>query len=137
MIIGFGLQDITEKIIYEYEDIKGEPHAVRASNINPYLSDAPNLVMLPRTSPICNLSPMVNGSKPTDGGNLTLSEMEKNELIAKEPQAAAWIKPFAMGDEFINGFARFCLWLVDCPPQTLPAMPEVLKRAEAVKPAFG
>ena len=133
VIIGFGLQDVADKTIYEYADIKGEPHAISANNINPYLADAPNLVMMPRTNPICIVSPMVNGSKPTDGGNLILSEQEKSELIAKEPQAEQWIKPFAMGDEFINGIARYCLWLVDCPPQTLRTMPEVLKRVEAVK----
>ena len=133
VIIGFGLQDVTDKNIYEYADIKGEPHAISANNINPYLADAPNLVIVPRTNPVCRVSPMVNGSKPTDGGNLILSEQEKSELIAKEPQAAQWIKPFAMGDEFINGIARYCLWLVNCPPQTLRTMPEVLKRVEAVK----
>ncbi len=133
VIIGFGLQDVAEKIIYEYEDIKGEPHAVKANNINPYLADAPNLLMLPRTNPICKVSPMVNGSKPTDGGNLILSASEKAALIAKEPLSESWIKPFAMGDEFINGIERYCLWLVDCPPQILRAMPEILKRVESVK----
>ncbi len=133
VIIGFGLQDVADKIIYEYDDIKGEPHAVKVSNINPYLADAANLVVLPRTNPICRVSPMVNGSKPADGGNLILSAEEKADLIAKEPQAVVWIKSFAMGDEFINGIARYCLWLVDCPPQTLRAMPEVLKRIDAVK----
>jgi hypothetical protein len=133
VIIGFGLQDVPNKTIYEYADIKAEPHAVKAANINPYLADAPNLVIMPRTNPVCQVSPMVNGSKPTDGGNLILSADEKVELIAKEPLAAEWIKSFAMGDEFINGIARYCLWLADCPPQTLRAMPEVLKRVEAVK----
>ncbi len=37
VIIGFGLQDVADKIIYEYDDIKGEPHAVKVRNINPYL----------------------------------------------------------------------------------------------------
>jgi len=133
VIIGFGKQDVAEKTIFEYEDIKGEPHAVRANNINPYLADAANLVVMPRTNPICHVLPMVNGSKPTDGGNLILSAEEKAILITKEPQSAEWIKPFAMGDEFINGIERYCLWLVDCPPQSLRAMPEVLKRVEAVK----
>ena len=50
VIIGFGLQEIAEKIIYEYEDIKGEPHAVKVSNINPYLVDAPNVLI--KTEPI-------------------------------------------------------------------------------------
>ncbi len=133
VIIGFGLQDVADKVIYEYDDIKGEPHAVKVFNINPYLADAPNLVMLPRTNPICQVSPMVNGSKPTDGGNLILSAQDMADLITKEPLAKEWIKSFAMGDEFINGVARYCLWLVDCPPQTLRSMPEVLKRVEAVK----
>ena len=35
VIIGFGLQDRVDKVIYEYADIKGEPHAVPAGNINP------------------------------------------------------------------------------------------------------
>lgn len=133
VIVGFGLQDVKDKVIYEYADIKAEPHAVKVSNINPYLADASNLVILPRTNPLCQVSPMVNGSKPTDGGNLILSADEKTDLITKEPMAAEWIRPFAMGDEFINGVARYCLWLVDCPPQTLRAMPEVLQRVEAVK----
>ena len=80
-----------------------------------------------------DVSPMVNGSKPTDGGNLILSVGNKADLISKEPQAALWIKPFAMGEEFINGVARYCLWLVDCPPKVLRTMPEVLKRVEAFK----
>jgi hypothetical protein len=133
VIVGFGFQDVPNKTIYEYADIKAEPHAVKVGNINPYLADAPNLVIMPRTNPICQVSPMVNGSKPTDGGNLIISADEKADLIAKEPLAAEWIKPFAMGEEFINGVARYCLWLVDCPPQTLRAMPEVLKRVDAVK----
>jgi hypothetical protein len=76
---------------------------------------------------------MVNGGKPTDGGNFILSVADKADLMSKEPLAVVWIKPFAMGEEFINGVARYCLWLVDCPPQILRAMPEVLKRVEAVK----
>lgn len=76
MIVDFGLQDVADKIIYEYEDIKGEPHAVKVGNINPYLSDVPNLVIMPRTTPICYVSPMINSRKPTDGGNLVLSEVD-------------------------------------------------------------
>jgi hypothetical protein len=41
VIIGFGLEDRPDKRIYEYDDIRGEPHAVAAANINPYLVDAP------------------------------------------------------------------------------------------------
>ena len=76
---------------------------------------------------------MVFGSMPNDGGGLLLSEVEKQELVASEPQAEKWIKPFSMGNEFINGIPRFCLWLKDCPPGELKSMPLVLKRIKAVK----
>jgi len=35
VIIGFGAFDAEKKTLYEYEDIRGEPHAVAARNINP------------------------------------------------------------------------------------------------------
>lgn len=133
VIIGFGMHDVTEKTIYEYADIKGEPHAIKAKNINPYLVDAPNLALANRTKPICSIPEMVYGSKPTDGGFLLLNEDEKAKLIKSEPESASWIKPFLNADEFLNNTKRFCLWLVDCPPQILRTMPEVLKRVEAVK----
>lgn len=133
VIIGFALQDTPKKTLFVYDDIKGEPHAVAANNINPYLLDAPNIVVTARNAPIANVPEMVNGSKPTDGGNLLLSQTEKDELIRLEPQAEKYIKPFSMGDEFINNIPRYCLWLVDCPPNELRAMPLVLKQIEAVK----
>jgi len=42
------------------------------------------------------VSPMVNGSKPTDGGNLILSAEEKSELIVKEPLAEQWMMNLLM-----------------------------------------
>lgn len=55
VIIGFGLQDVADKTFYEYADIKGEPHAVKVSNINPYLVDAPDVMLEKRRDPICNV----------------------------------------------------------------------------------
>lgn len=133
VIIGFALHDTPNKTLFVYDDIKGEPHAVAAKNINPYLLDAPNLVVMARSTPVCPVPEMVNGSKPTDGGNLLLNQTEKDDLIRLEAQAEKWIKPFSMGDEFINNIPRYCLWLVDCPPNELRAMPLVLKRVEAVR----
>ena len=57
VIIGFGLQDVGDKTIYEYADIKGEPHAVKANNINPYLVDAPDVLLTKSRNPISKFSP--------------------------------------------------------------------------------
>ncbi|HEU0189374.1 MAG TPA: DNA methyltransferase [Gallionella sp.] len=133
VIIGFGAFDVEKKVIYEYDDIRGDPHAVIAKNINPYLVDAPNVLLESRTRPISAVPEMVNGSKPTDGGNLLLSDAEKQALLHTEPQAKKWIRPFLGAEEFINAIPRWCLWLQGVTPAELRAMPQVLHRVEAVK----
>ncbi len=133
VIIGFGLENRPNKVIFEYEDIKGEPHPVAANNINPYLIDAADIALSKRTSPICTVSGLINGSKPTDGGHLILSTEEKAVLIHAEPAAEQWIRPFLGADEFINNMERWCLWLTDCPPNLLTKMPRVLERVSAVR----
>jgi hypothetical protein len=133
VIVGFGHDSHAVKTIYEYEDIKGQPHAVTAKRINAYLVDAPDVLLNKRRTPICNVADMTNGSKPTDGGHLLLNDADKDALLALEPQAAKWIRPFLGAEEFLNNTARWCLWLVDCPPNELRAMPEVMKRVQAVK----
>ena len=133
VIIGFGLQEAKTKRLFEYEDIKGESHEIKAQNINPYLVDAANVIITAARNALCDCPQMINGSKPADGGNLLLNESEKNELIKLQPEAAEWIKSFSMGNEFINGIPRFCLWLKDCPPDKLKKMPYVIKRVEAVR----
>ncbi len=133
VIIGFGLVDRPTKVIFEYADIRSAPHAVSANNINPYLVDAPNVALSKRRTPICEVIGLTNGSKPTDGGHLLLTDEEKHALLEKEPSAEKWIRPFLGAEEFINGLTRWCIWLVDCPPGDLRAMPEVLKRVNAVK----
>lgn len=133
VIIGFGLEHVGEKWLFDYDTPKSEPHAVKVANINPYLVDGPDVMAVKRSKPLCAVPEMVKGSQPTDGGNLLLSVVEKEQLLAVEPQAAAWIRPFLNADEFLNGIQRYCLWLKDCPPQELRRMPEVLRRVEAVR----
>jgi len=133
VIIGFGPGDVAEKWLFDYETLKSEPHAVKANNINPYLVDGPDVVLYKRSKPLCNIAEMTKGSQPTDAGNLLLTDEEKNVLSEKEPKAALWIRPFVGADEFINGISRWCLWLKNCPPDVLRAMPVVLKRIDAVR----
>lgn len=50
---GFGLNNLADKTLYLYDDIK-EPHAVAAGNINPYLVDAVDVVLPRRSKPMCD-----------------------------------------------------------------------------------
>jgi hypothetical protein len=133
VIVGFGLGEVAEKTIYEYADIKGEPHALPAANINPYLVDAPDVIAEGRMTALCPSKPIVNGSIPADGGNLILEPADRDELIANEPEAARWIRPYLGAEGFINGTMRYCLWLKNCPPDALRRMPAVMARVKAVQ----
>jgi hypothetical protein len=133
VIVGFGLQDVAEKTIFEYEDIKGEAHAIKAANINPYLVDAPDVVLPRRSQPICAVPEIGIGNKPIDGGNYLFTPEEKAVFLAKEPAAEAFFRRWIGADEFINGYERWCLWLGDCPPEKLRAMPAAMQRVQAVK----
>ncbi|MDQ5911622.1 MAG: hypothetical protein QG599_3720 [Pseudomonadota bacterium] len=133
VIVGFALHDDPAKWLFDYETPKAEPHATQATNINPYLVDAPNVVLENRRSPIGSAPPIVFGSMPNDGGHLLLSADEKEALLAREPKAAVWLRHLLGSEEFINGRERWCLWLVGIRPEELRALPAVLERVEAVR----
>ena len=129
VILGFSASpNEKQKIIYLSE---GQP--VQASNINGYLIDGPNIFVENRKKPICNVTEMIYGSKPVDGGHLILSENERNELIRNYPQIEPYIHRYIGSDEFINNKYRYCLWLVDANPVVLRTCPPVLERIEQVR----
>ena len=134
VIVGFGLGDAgVAKTIYEYDDIRGEPHALAAGNINPYLVDAPDVVLARRSRPIGDAPTIGIGNKPIDDGNYLFTAEERDAFVAREPASAKWFRRWIGADEFINGTERWCLWLGETSPAELRAMPEAMKRAQAVK----
>ena len=133
VIEGFGAADLPGKVIYQYADIKGEPVALEAQNINPYLVDAPNVVLPRRSRPICDVPEIVFGSMANDGGHLFLNTAERTAFLEECPAAAKWIRPFLGADEFINSIPRWCLWLKECPASELRTMSAVLERVKKVK----
>jgi len=133
VIIGFSNFDIQDKKLYEYENIKGEPHETRVNNINPYLVSGKDSFILKRSNPICDVPKISRGSDAIDDGNLLLNMEERTELITKYPGVEKWIRPFLMGKEFLNNIPRFCLWLKDINPSDLKKYPSVYERIERVK----
>jgi hypothetical protein len=133
VIIGFANFDTQNKSIFEYENIKGEAHEVKAKNINPYLVDAKDILIEKRTVPLCNVPKKSFGNMPLDGGHLLLSDEEKQEFLKVEPKAEKFILPLISAFEFLNGKKRWCLWLVNAEPSELKQLPQVLKRIDAVR----
>ncbi len=133
VIIGFSLHDTEDKRIFDYETPQAEPHEIKVTRINPYLLNAPDILVKARSTPFFGSQIMINGSISADGGNLILSPDEKDSLLVKDPKAKKWIRPFIGANDFINSLERYCLWLADCQPDQLRQMPLVLQRVEAVR----
>ena len=106
---------------------------IEAKNINGYLLDTDNIWIEARSKPICDVPVLLNGGKPTEGGNLILTEDEKNEYVKKEPQGEKFLRPFMMGKDFIERKPRWCFWLVGANPTELRKCPILLKHVEAVR----
>jgi len=133
VIIGFANFDTNEKYLFEYDDIKSEPHLRLVTNINAYLVSASNILIIKRNTPLKKVQKMQWGNKPVDGGNLILNNDEKEDLILNEPGSKKYIKRLISAKEYLNNIERWCLWLVGLQPSELKKMPLVLERIKKVK----
>ena len=123
----------TDKILYHYDDKTDTTTQQSVDNISPYLIAGSDSVVESRSEPLHTGSPMIYGNKPVDGGHLLLDPDKKETLINQEPQAQKWIKKLLGAEEFLNGKARYCLWLVDISDDELNTMPMVKARIEKVR----
>jgi hypothetical protein len=133
VIIGFANFDSDKKLIYEYENVKGEPHEVSVKNINPYLVAGENVLITKRSRPISPVPEMSFGSMPNDNSNLILSTEEKEIILKGNPQMKDFVRPLVGAKEFLNGGAKWCLWLIGVNPEDLRTNSEIMHRIENVR----
>ena len=107
-VIILGLRNKSNRPKYLFKDnIRKE-----AKNINAYLLDGADIIIEGKTKSISNLPVMVLGNAPKDGGNLLMSELEKDEIL-NSGIPTELIKKYVGSYEFINNIDKYCLWLTD------------------------
>ncbi|WGE41824.1 N-6 DNA methylase [Actinobacillus equuli subsp. haemolyticus] len=131
IIIGLSAQIENSKIIYK--EVDGNLIQQKVENINPYLTQGGNVFIENRKRPICNVSEMVFGNMPNDGGHLLLSESDKTELVKSNPHLSKYIRTLLGADEFINGSVRYCFWLVGEKLSELKEIPLLSERITGVE----
>ena len=128
VIVGFSTaENNTLKKLYSTERMQ------LVDNINAYLIAAPTVFIESRTKAICDIPKMTYGNKPVDGGNLIIEKEDYDSFITSEPKALPFVKRLIGAKEFINGDARWCLWLSGVSPAEIKRMPLVLERVRKVK----
>lgn len=104
-----------------------------ADNISPYLVDAPGILIEGRGKPIAEVPRMTAGNKPSDGGNLILSEEEREAIIRSDPSVEVCIRRYVGSRDFINNNeVRYCLWLKGVSPSIYRKNREIMRRLQAV-----
>jgi hypothetical protein len=129
VVVGISNSRITDRYIYEDGTKKS------AKNINAYLLDAQDVIVSQLSKPVSGLPIMDYGNKPSDGGNLILSEDEKHDLVKEYPEATHILKKFVGSREFTSSRDRWCLWIEDSELGRAMAIPAVAARIAAVRAA--
>jgi methylase len=126
VIVGFSNHNNDKKILFDTSN-----QTNKVDNINGYLVDAPNVFIENRTQPISNVTKMVFGSMPNDGGFLSnYSDEEKTNIVQRYPESEKFFKRIYGAQEFINNKVRWALWLNKISPSEWRKIPPI---AEAVK----
>ncbi|MFT9015107.1 MAG: DNA methyltransferase [Acetobacter sp.] len=88
--------------------------ARKVDQISPYLTAGFTPLVKPTSNPISpELSEMVLGNMPNDGGALSLSFSERELFYAADQRSSYLIRRFYGSKEYNNDLARYCLWISD------------------------
>lgn len=129
VIIGFATFSRKVKKLYTGDNYK------IVDNINAYLCDAPDILIDSRNKPLCDVSKMIYGNKPADGGYLIIEDEDYEDFIKREPQAKKYIRPLLGAVEYLHNKKRWCLWLKGVAPAEIKNCPLVYDRVKKCKEA--
>ena len=101
-------------------------------NINSYLVPSQNIYVNTCSTPLNGLCAMDYGSKPADGGHLSMSLQEKQDLGLSH-DVADLVRPYIGSAEFIDGKQRFCLWIDKNSFSRAQAVPAIIQRIDGVR----
>ena len=126
VIVGFSCNNISsKKVLYT-------PKPLIIDNISPYLIDSETIFIESRRKPLCKVTEMVYGSKPTDGGHLLIDKEERNVVLSREPNITQYIKRIYGATEYINNKERYCLWLHNANPNVIKSSTFIMDRIKKV-----
>ncbi len=132
VIVGFSIGNEDGRL-FDEDSSSGTALSQPCGPINPYLVYAPWVIPESRKRPLCDVPAFAYGNKPTDNGRFVLTDEERDELLAQEPAAAKYIRPYIGAKEFLNGKQRWCVWLLGANPDEFSSMPGINRRVEDVR----
>lgn len=133
VIVGFQKEGGKPRLfMYETPDAKPS-EVIGVSNITPYLTDGPTVIVNSATRPLNpQLGEVAYGNKPTDNGCLIVETADYDDVVS-DPIAAKYVRKFVGARELLHNTDRHCLWLVDAPRQDISDSHTLKERVEGVR----
>lgn len=122
------------KSLYYFPSHDDNPVEKMVKNINGYLLSSPDILIPNKSTPICKVPKIINGSMPNDEGFLSkISSEEKESINASDPIASKYLKRLIGSDEMISNTERYCLWLENAEPADIRSSAFIRDRVSQVK----
>jgi hypothetical protein len=134
VIVGIAREAPRVRRLYSVSE-GGESLAKETANINAYLVAAPNVVVCKAMKPMTEVALMDFGNKADDGGYLTLTTRQRDEMNLSPTVRDRFIKRFYGSQEFIDGETRYCLWIKDEDLSDAQSVPALARQIELVRQA--
>ena len=140
VIVGLDLSEHarSDKRLFSYLDVQGEPLESSHAVITPYLLDgggltAPDIVVREESRPTNGMRQLLTGSQPIDNGRYIFDAKQREAFLETEPEAASLLRPFVGAREYLHGGSRWILDLHDASPAVLAQLPAVKERVATVR----
>ena len=82
----------------------------QVENINAYLVPYKDIYVKTETKPLNGMVPVINGSKPADGGGLIFGAEIAKRLKTAAPSFVHTVRPFFGAHDATHGNYRYCIW---------------------------
>lgn len=127
-----GVKDVR---VYSYNwDTRRTEGPDYVRSLTPNLIEGPNLIVGSRTKVLSPALEDVYAGSMANGVRLIV-EAKDYSAVAADPVAARFLRPFSMGQEFVNAKERWCLWLEDATQEEIASSPELSARVQDVADA--
>ncbi len=131
-----GMEPALKRLV-SYPRVAGDGIPSSTPVIGPYLfAVSPEFryfVVKEASSPINGVRQLKTGVQMIDDGHYTFEANERAAFLRIEPSAESLFRKFLGGDEYINGFHRYILYLADAAPDLLRSLPNVRERIHRVR----
>jgi len=111
-IVGIGASTKAVKRLFSLDE-NGHIRERQVDYINAYLAPGRVDSVKQERRPISELSPMLFGNMPRDGGAFILNGKERSAALDQHPEISKFVRPYLGSEQMIQGKPRWCIWIDD------------------------